>query len=63
MQTRELIDEANMRYLKNRPGLVWDNVSYNLWPMYASSNVFFSSTMDYLMAQVKWKYQKIIVTL
>jgi hypothetical protein len=27
------------------------DVSYNLWPRYTSSQVFFSSIMDFLMAQ------------
>lgn len=41
-----------MRYLKNRPNLIWDNISYILWPRYAASNIFFSSTLDNLMPQV-----------
>lgn len=34
-----------------RPRKDLGSISYNIWPRYASSNVFFSSTMDYLMAQ------------
>lgn len=26
-------------------------MSYNVWPRFASGNIFFSSVMDYIMAQ------------
>lgn len=42
-----------MRYLKNRPNQVWDNISYIMWPRYAASNIFFSSTLDNILPQVK----------
>ena len=43
----------NIKYLGNKPSQQIGNVSFNLWPRAASSHVFFSSTMDYVMAQVK----------
>jgi len=46
-----LVDESNLKYLNFRPKKELGNISFNIWPRYASSNVFFSSTMDYLMAQ------------
>lgn len=48
--TLELVDESNLKYLNFRPKKELGNISFNIWPRYASSNVFFSSTMDYLMA-------------
>jgi len=48
--TLELVDESNLKYLNFRPLRELSNVSYNIWPRYCSSNVYFSGTMDYLMA-------------
>ena len=48
--TLELVDENNLKYLNYRPNKQLGNISYNIWPRYASSNVFFSGTMDYLIA-------------
>jgi hypothetical protein len=48
--TLELVDEANLKYLNYRPKKDLGNMAFTIWPRYASSNVFFSSTMDYLMA-------------
>ena len=45
-----------MRYLKNRPNQVWDNISYIMWPRYAASNIFFSSTLDNILPQVEIFY-------
>ena len=50
--TLELLDESNLKYLNYRPRKELGHISYNIWPRYASSNVFFSSTMDYIMAGV-----------
>jgi hypothetical protein len=44
--TLELIDESNLKYLNYRPNAEFGNISFNIWPRHASSNVFFSSTMD-----------------
>jgi len=49
--TLELVDEANLKYLNYPPNKSFGNIAFNLWPRHASGNVFFSSTMDYLMAQ------------
>lgn len=49
--TLELLDESNLKYLNYRPKKELGNISFNIWPRYASSNVFFSSAMDYIMAQ------------
>ena len=49
--TLELIDEANMKYLNNRPSKILEKFPPFYWPRYAASNVFFSSVMDYIMAQ------------
>lgn len=49
--TIELVEEANMKYLKYRPNQLWDSLSYLTWPRYASSNVIFSSCVDSIMAQ------------
>jgi hypothetical protein len=48
--TLELVDESNLKYLNFPPKKIFGNIAYNLWPRHASGNVFFSSTMDYLMA-------------
>jgi hypothetical protein len=48
--TLELLDESNLKYLNYRPLKTLGNISFNIWPRYASSNVFFSSSMDYIMA-------------
>ena len=50
--TLELIDESNMKYLNNRPDKTLEKMPHFYWPRYAASNVFFSSIMDYIMAQV-----------
>ena len=47
--TVELIDEENMKYMNYKPEIN-KSVSYNLWPRYCSSNVFFASTIEYIMA-------------
>lgn len=47
--TLELIDEENLKYMNYQSAESVD-VSYNLWPRYTSSQVFFSSIMDFLMA-------------
>lgn len=49
--TLELIDEANMKYLNNRPSKQLEKFPPFYWPRYAASNVFFSSVLDYIMAQ------------
>jgi hypothetical protein len=28
-----------------------NDIAHNVWPRYASSNIFFSSTIEYIMAQ------------
>ena len=51
--TVELVDEENMKYMNFEPkssNLESSNVSLYLWPRYASSNVFFSSIIEYIMA-------------
>merc|ERR1712227_711578 len=61
--TIELVEEANMKYLKYRPNQLWDSLSYLTWPRYASSNVIFSSCVDSIMAQnFHNKYFIIIIT-
>jgi hypothetical protein len=48
--TLELVEESNVKYLNFPPDKNFGNIAFNLWPRHASGNVFFSSTMDYLMA-------------
>jgi hypothetical protein len=61
--TIELVEEANMKYLKHRPNQLWDSLSYLTWPRYASSSVIFSSCVDSIMAQnFHNKYFIIIIT-
>lgn len=47
----ELVEEHNMRFLKHRPNGLFDGLNYNMWPRYAASTVFFSSSIDSLMGQ------------
>lgn len=49
--TLELVEESNVKYLNFPPNKDFGNIAFNLWPRHASGNVFFSSTMDFLMAQ------------
>jgi Calcium-activated BK potassium channel alpha subunit/Ion channel len=48
--TVELVDEVNMKYLKNKPGPGLETLPFLTWPSYASSNVFCSSMLDYITA-------------
>jgi hypothetical protein len=48
--TVELVDERNLIYLDNKPP-TYQNIPYLVWPRYAASNVFFSSSLEYILAQ------------
>jgi hypothetical protein len=49
--TLELIDESNLIYLNKKPDMTFTSVPYVYWPRYASSHVFFSSALEYVLAQ------------
>ena len=49
--TVELVDEVNMKYLDHKPPIELESLSFTTWPRYAASEVFFSSTLDYMIAQ------------
>lgn len=49
--TVELVNEVNMKYLEQKPLLELSVLKHVLWPRYAASDVFLSSTLDYVLAQ------------
>lgn len=48
--TIEMVDESNLIYLENKPSIELQSLPYITWPRYAASHVFFSSTLDYFIA-------------
>ncbi|CAG9323591.1 unnamed protein product [Blepharisma stoltei] len=49
--TVELVDEINLKYLDKKPRSELENLPFVVWPRYAASHVFFSSALDYIIAQ------------
>lgn len=51
-----MVEENNMEYLKYSFPKSIEKSAYNFWPRFAASQVFFSSILDILMAQVSKKF-------
>eukprot|EP01016_Furgasonia_blochmanni_P024307 TRINITY_DN2619_c0_g2_i2.p1 TRINITY_DN2619_c0_g2~~TRINITY_DN2619_c0_g2_i2.p1 ORF type:complete len:453 (+),score=60.80 TRINITY_DN2619_c0_g2_i2:65-1423(+) len=51
--TIELIDERNMKFFKGQPNTEHaEHIPWRMWPKFAASEIFLSSMLDYVMAQV-----------
>lgn len=49
--TVEMVDEINLKYLDKKPSPDLESMPFIVWPRYAASHVFFSSALDYIIAQ------------
>ncbi len=49
--TVELVDESNLIYFAKKPPLELKGLAFVTWPRYAASNVLFSSSLEYILAQ------------